>query len=496
MSTVIRKQWLPVAVSIALGLLAGCGGSDDAGPAPTSLVPQLPLDPKLVAAGQQTFRFDTFGDETFWTDALKMNTVIESAVDPLTAASVGLKIDAAALPAAVVQGVVDGSIALDDPQTTLALLSLNAVVGVKGQVSTGADGKLHLDRVGITCALCHSTVSKDVHVLAGGKTDLAGIVGNRLDGWPNRDLQPGTIISLSPALTAGQKAEYASWATLFGPGFYDARINVNTDPGSNPAVGPDIDANIAAYKAAGGKPAVIPPAFGLVGLDKAIFTGDGDTAHEPAGPVSYWNRYVGVAQMHGHGTFADPRLVINGKPLSVDHRVGDDLITPILPQLEAYQWSIAAPTLAADGAKWGVASDLDAQAVARGKALFEGQASCSGCHSGPSFTDVNTFGLHPAGASVALDKSYIDFSATKQWRTTPLKGIWQHPPYLHDGSGALNRTTGKCMDGSDIGSLAGSTDRVRQDLACLVNRYNDPKELDLGLTDAQRVDLVEYLKSL
>ncbi len=501
MSTLIQKTWLPVAVSVALGMsLASCGGSDDAAPTPTSQVPQLPLDPQLVAAGQQTFRFDTFGDETFWTDTLKMNKVIESAVDPLTAASVGLKIDAAALPAAVVTGVIDGSIPLTDPQTTLALLSLNAVVGVKGQVSKGTDGRLKLDRVGITCALCHSTVSRDLQIAApgaaGAQINLAGIIGNRLDGWPNRDLQLGTIISLSPALTAGQKAEYASWAKLFGPGFYDPRINVNTDPGSNPAVNSDIDANIAAYKAAGGIPVVIPPAFGLVGLSKGIFTGDGDTAHEPAGPVSYWNRYVGVVQMHGHGTFSDERLIINGKPLNVDHRVGDDLITAILPQLEAYQWSIAAPTLGQDGTKWGVASDLNTQAVARGKAVFEGQAKCSTCHSGSSFTDVNTFGLHPPSASVALDKNYIKFSATKQWRTAPLKGVWMHPPYLHDGSGAFNPTTGKCIDGSDIGSLAGAADRVRRDLACVVNRYNDPKELNLGLTDAQRVDLVEYLKTI
>lgn len=501
MNTFIRKSWLPVTLVVALCVsVAGCGGSGHAGPAAVSQVPQLPLDPQVVAAGQQTFRFETFGDETFWTDALKMNTVIESAVDPLTAASVGLKIDAAALPAEVVKGVVDGTIPLDNPQTTLALLSLNAVVGVKGQVSKGADGKLHLDRVGITCALCHSTVSRDLQVTAPGKggttIKLAGIVGNRLDGWPNRDLLPGTIISLSPALTPGQKAEYASWAKLHGPGFYDPRINVNTDPGSNPAVKPDIDANITAYKAAGGIPVVIPPAFGLVGLSKAIFTGDGDTDHEPAGPVSYWNRYVGVVQMHGHGTFVDDRLIINGKPLHVDHRAGDDLITALLPQLEAYQWSLAAPALRLDGTKWGVASDLDGHAVARGKAIFEGQAKCSSCHSGSSFTDVNTVGLHPASASVALDKSYINFSATKQWRTTPLKGIWMHPPYFHDGSGALNAKTGKCMDGSEIGSLAGAKDPVRQDLACVVNRYNASKELNPALTDAQRVDLVEYLKSL
>jgi hypothetical protein len=495
---------LPMVVLLSAVGIPACSDDDDdrgGGQVPQQkLDPQPPLDPQVVAAGQRTFRFDTFGDETFWTDVLKMNTLIESAVDPLTAASVGLKIDAAALPAEVVTGVIDGTIPLDDPQTTLALLSLNAVVGVKGQVSKGADGKLHLDRFGITCALCHSTVSKDLQVTAPGsggtRINLAGIVGNRLDGWPNRDLKPGTIISLSPALTPGQKAEYASWATLFGPGFYDPRFNVNTDPGSNPAVNPDIDANIAAYKAAGGIPVVIPPAFGLAGLSKSTFTGDGDTAHEPAGPVAYWNRYVGVTQMHGHGAFADERLIINGKPLNVDHRVGDDLITPILPQLQAYQWFIAAPNLGVDGTKWGVLSDLDTQAITRGKAVFEGQAKCSSCHSGPSFTDVNTFGLHPPSASVALDKNYIKFSATKQWRTTPLKGIWMHPPYFHDGSGALNPTTGKCKDGSDIGSLAGATDRVRQDLACVVNRYNDSKELNLGLTDAQRVDLVEYLKSL
>ena len=223
MNTLIRKAWLPAAVSVAVGVsLASCAGFDYKA-APASQVPQLPLDPQLVAAGQQTFRYDTFGDETFWTDVLKMNTVIESAVDPLTAASVGLKIDAAALPAAVVAGVIGGTIPLNDPQTTLALLSLNAVVGVKGKVSKGADGKLHLDRVGITCSLCHSTVSRDLQITApgskGAKINLAGIVGNRLDGWPNRDLQPGTIISLSPALTQKQAAEYASWAKYTDPVF-------------------------------------------------------------------------------------------------------------------------------------------------------------------------------------------------------------------------------------------------------------------------------------
>ncbi len=465
-------------------LVAGCNGSNHH----NSTEPSAELDPELVAQGQQVFRYDTFGDETFWTDILQMHTIIQAAVDPLTAASVGLKIDADVLPQEVVQGIQDGSIALDDPQTTLALLQMNAVVGVQGEVSQAPDGKLQLDRVGITCALCHSTVSKDVHVTAADGTDLTGIVGHRLDGWPNRDLQPGTIISLSPALTSAQAAEYASWAGEFGPGFYDPRININTDPGSNPAVGPDIAANIKAYKDAGGIPVLIPPAFGLLGINKSIYTGDGDSAHEPDGPVAYWNRYVGVTQMHGHGTFVDPRLIINGAVLDIDHTNGGalpDRVTSVLPALQAYQWSIPAPVPPV--------GSFDAAAAARGESIFNTQGQCASCHTGSAFTDANET-LHPIDATAALDSRYANFSATRMWRTSPLKGIWQHPPYFHDGSGAFDPSTGECVDGSDIGSLINAGDVVTQDLACTVNRYN--AKYNLGLSDGQRADLVQYLKSL
>jgi mono/diheme cytochrome c family protein len=380
-----------------------------------------PLDPALVQQGQQVFRFETFGDETFWTDVLHMNEVIETGVSPKTALAVGLKVDATALPAAVVAGIQVGSISLDDPQSTLALISLNAVVGVKGQVSTGSDGKLKLDRVGITCALCHSTVDNS----------FAKGIGNRLDAWPNRDLNPGLIISLSPALDATTKATYASW----GPGLYDPRFN--HDGLSNPVV--------------------IPPAFGLYGLPKAIFTGDGDVEHEPAGPVAYWNRYVAVTQMHGHGYFADPRL----DNWIVDHRENDDLVTDKLPALQAYQYSISAPTPPANS--------FDVAAAARGKVVFAVKGQCASCHSGPLFTDVIDGGkLHPQSASVAVDKDYVKRSATKQWRVTPLKGIWQHAPYFHDGSAKT--------------------------LGDVVARYN--QERNLKLTDAEKSDLTEYLKSL
>lgn len=380
-----------------------------------------PLDPKLVEQGQQVFRYETFGDETFWTDVLHMNQVIETGVSPKTALAVGLKVDAAALPAAVVEAIQKGQVNLDDPQTTLTLLQLNAVVGVKGEVSQGTDGKLKLDRMGITCALCHSTVDNS----------FAAGIGKRLDGWPNRDLNPGLIVSLSPALDATTKATYASW----GPGMYDPRFN--HDGLSNPVV--------------------IPPAYGLYGLPKAIFTGDGDVQHEPAGPVAYWNRYVAVTQMHGHGYFADPRL----NNWVVDYRQNDDLVTDKLPALQAYEYSISAPAPPDNS--------FDAAAAARGGVLFVGKAKCATCHSGPLFTDVINGGkLHPQSASVAIDKDYVNRSATKQWRVTPLKGIWQHPPYFHDGSAKT--------------------------LTDVVARYNQVN--NLKLSDAERADLTEYLKSL
>lgn len=372
------------------------------------------IDPAVAAEGQQIFRYDTFGDETQWSDTLRMHEVIAAAVDPTTALTVGLKVDAEALPAAVVAGIQDGSISLTDTATTIALLKLNAVVGVKGTVET-VNGKDTLTRVGITCALCHSTVDDS----------FAPGIGKRLDGWPNRDLDPGLIISLSPALTPAQKAVYASW----GKGKYDPRFNFDGING----------------------PQVISPAFGLAGIHKVTATGDGDE-------IAYWNRYVGVTQMGGHGTFTEPRLgisVTNGT---------DDLISSKLPALQAYQLTLLAPPPPA--------GSFNAASAARGEALFGGKAGCAGCHSGPEFTDANTK-LHdpsevasePEAAGVP---SYASRTATKQYRTAPLKGVWQHPPYFHNGSAAT--------------------------LKDVVVAYNNKQSL--GLTSAEIADVAEYLKSL
>lgn len=386
-------------------LMVACSGNSPTGPPPP--------DPELVTQGKEIFRFDTFGDETFWTDTLRMHEVIQSAVDPTTALGVGLKVDAEALPPVVVQGIQDGTISLTSPATTVALLRLNAVVGLKGTVET-VNGKDTLTRVGITCSLCHATVDNS----------FAAGIGKRLDGWPNLDLNPGAIIALSPALTPERKTVYNSW----GKGKYDARFNFDGQNG----------------------PQVIPPAYGLLGLNRITVTGDGSD-------VAYWNRYVGVTQMHGHGSFSEPRTGVN-----VDNT--PDLISSKLAALRAYQLSLTAPPPPQ--------GSFDAPAAARGRQVFNGLAQCATCHTGPLLTDGNTR-LHPPADVVSEPEpngapSAASRSATKLYRTAPLHGLWQHPPYFHNGSAAT--------------------------LDALVELYDTKK--GVSLTAEQKADLVQYLKSL
>lgn len=416
LSRLPRVPLLALAGAAALSL-ASCGGGD--GGDFRSLFP-APPDPALVAQGRDIFRFDTFGDETFFTDVLRLHEPVGTAVSPATALQVGLKVDATALPPEVVQGIQNGSISLTDPATTVALLKLNAVVGLRGDVQT-VNGQDRLVRLGVTCAICHSTVDNS----------FAAGIGNRLDGWPNRDLNVGAIIALSPALPDNVKAVYNSW----GPGMYDARFNIVD--GGTPFHGDGIN-----------KPTVIPPAYGLLGVNKTTFTGDGDD-------IAYWNRYVAVTQFGGHGNFTEPRLglnITNGP---------DDLVSAKLPALQAYQLSLEPPAPPA--------GSFDTTAAERGRVLFNGKAQCVTCHSGPRFTDANER-LHPQSDSMALETAptHADRSATKLYRTTPLRGIWQHPPYFHDGSAAT--------------------------LDVVVARYNTNRAL--GLSAAEMADLVQYLKSI
>ena len=364
-------------------------------------------DPASVASGREIFRYDTFGDEKFWTDTLRMHQVIESAVTPEVALSVGLKVDADAIPPDVQAAIAAGKVDLKSTATTLALIKMNAVVGVKGTVQT-IDGKDRLTRVGVTCALCHSTFDNS----------FAPGIGKRLDGHANIDLNPGAIIALSPALNDAQKKVYNSW----GKGRFDPRYNID---GIN-------------------APIVIAPAYGLNRVSKETFTAEG--------PVSYWNAYVAVTQMHGQGNFRDTRL-------GIDVRQDPDLVTPKLEALRDYQLSLDAPVPPS--------GSVDLAAAARGRAVFTGAAKCASCHTGSTLSDVNSGKLH-AAEETGMDPGYAMRTTQKAYRTTPLRGLMQHPPYFHDGSAAT------------LADVVAHYERVRR----------------LVLTPAQRADLIEYLKSL
>jgi len=386
------RPWTSTCVAtVLLGVPLICGAAL-ATPQPAKQTPAA-----LVAEGRQVFRFDTFGDEKVWTDTLRLHEVVEKSVDPTTALKVGLKVDADVLPT----GILD-TVDLKSPATTVALLKLNAVVGLKATV----DANNHITRLGVTCALCHSTVDNSV---------MAGI-GHRKDGWPNRDLNVGAIIALSPALTADKKAVYSSW----GPGKYDPRFN--QDGKSTPLV--------------------LPPAYGLAQVKNETYTAEG--------PISYWNAYVAVTQMGGQGNFSDPRL-------GIDVKHSPDMVTAKLPALRAYQHSLPAPPPPA--------GSFDRAIAARGRVVFN--RTCASCHVGGSGTDNNSGTLHPA-ADTGVDGAYAARTANKAYRTTPLRALWQHAPYFHDGSAAT--------------------------LADVVAHYNRVRRL--GLTADQQRDLVEYLKSL
>jgi mono/diheme cytochrome c family protein len=391
-----------ILVVLAAGALAGCetrttvpegtqppAAADRPAPAETSAA--------LLAEGQQIFRFETFGDEQVWTDTLRLNEIVEKNVDPTTALKVGLKVDADVLPPGILEKVD-----LKSPATTVALLKMNAVVGIQATV----DSNNHIARLGVTCALCHSTVDNSV---------MPGI-GRRMDGWPNRDLNVGAIISLSPVLSEDKKAVYGSW----GPGKYDPRYNQD---GKN-------------------TPLVLPPAYGLAQVTNETYTAEG--------PISYWNAYVAVTQMGGRGNFSDPRL-------GIDVKHSPDIVSPKLPALRAYQHSLPTPSAPA--------GSFDAVVAARGRSLFD--RTCASCHVGGSGTDNNNGTLHTP-AETGVDGAYAARTATKAYRTTPLRGLWQHAPYFHDGSAAT--------------------------LADVVAHYNRVRSL--GLTSEQQRDLVEYLKSL
>jgi len=398
---------------------------------------------RMIEEGRRTFRSDTFGSEAFWGDTLQLHRAIAgdkhggvgAGLSPKAALALGLKVDSEALPAALVEQIQKGAVNLEDPATTLALLKLDAVVGVKGLF----DGGGALRSMGVTCALCHSTVDDS----------FAPGIGRRLDGWANRDLDVGVVTSLAPNLqpladvlkvdVPTVKKVLTSW----GPGKYDAELDKD-----GKAFRPD------------GKPAatLLPPAFGLAGVNLATWTGFGS--------VTYWNAYVAVTQMHGVGTYVDSRLKdpqqfpVAARSESWNTRGKPDRITPKLAALHFYQLAIPAPP-APDGS-------YDKAAAARGSALFAGKARCSTCHVPPLFTEPG-HNLH-APADIGVDSFQSDRSPTRAYRTAPLKGLWTHQKggFYHDGRFATLRD--------------------------VLQHYD--QVFTLGLTEPEKLELGEYLKSL
>jgi mono/diheme cytochrome c family protein len=359
--------------------------------------PETRVTSDLESQGRKIFRDDTFGNEPFWTDTARLAEVVDQEIQPLEALSLGLKVDMDRLN---LLGFL-----LHNPfgtSGTRQLLRHDAVVGLRATFNK----KGRIERIGITCALCHSTVDNAL---------LPGI-GHRLDGWPNRDLEVGKILAKLPYYTAEQKATLGRWPT----GTYDPRFNFD------------------------GKstPLVLPPAYGLAEVKNETYTAEG--------PISYWNNYVAVTQMHGHGNFSDPRL-------GVKILQEPDMVTPKLAALRAYQLSIPAPKPPGGTYSKGAAR--------RGKVVFK--ANCARCHVNGTLTDNNDGTLH-APSETGMDSAYAARTTQKRFRTTPLRGLWQHAPYFHDGSAKT--------------------------LEDVIKHY--VRVLNLQLTGKQEHDLEEYLKSL
>jgi hypothetical protein len=399
---------------------------------------------QMIAEGRQIFRYDTFGDEGFWGDTLKLHRAIAGeklggvgpGVSPKTALAVGLKVDVGALPQSLVEKLKKGEVNLDDPATTLALLQLKSVVGVTGFF--GGDGKL--GSIGIQCAFCHSTVDDS----------FAPGIGRRLDGWPNRDLNVGAIVALAPSLKPFADLLGVDEATVqkvlksWGPGKYDA----------------ELDQDGKAFRPDGKSAAtLLPAAFGLAGVNLHTYNGWGS--------VPYWNAYVAITQMHGKGTFFDPRIQKNPEQYPVASKAGfgdvrntPDLVTSKLAALHYYQLSIPAPKPPRDS--------YDRAAADRGKLVFEGKGRCAACHVPPLFTEPG-WSMH-TGAEIGIDDFQANRSPDKRYRTTPLKGLFAHAKggFYHDGRFANLRE--------------------------VVDHYDS--FLGLKLTEQEKKELTEYLKSL
>jgi hypothetical protein len=421
---------------------------------------------EFLANGRQTFRFDTFGDEAFWGGTLQLHQAIKGAnlggvgpgISPSTALSLGLKVDVDALPQPLINQLKQGKVDLNSPATTVALLKLNAVVGLRGFFQGD-----NLSSVGITCAICHSTVDNS----------FTFGVGHRLDGWANRDLDVGKIVAAAPDLSAFVNLLGVSENTVravlnsWGPGKFDAELSLDGKAFNPQQV---TDGVVTGTNVPGAT--LIPNAFGLAGYNQHTWTG-------AWGSIPYWNAFVAALEMHGVGRFFDPRLNNAAKfPIAAANGFADlphispdqDRITKKLPELHFYQLAIPAPA-----PEPGV--DFNVAAAQRGDELFSGKAKCNDCHVEPLWTEPG-WNLHTP-AEIGIDSFEADRAPDGVYKTMNLAGIFV-------------RENGLFMNPANKGRYY--HDGRFKTLLDVVNHYNT--RFSLGLTAQEKSDLVEYLKSL
>jgi hypothetical protein len=422
-----------------------------------------------VKRGRRVFRFDTFGDQAFWGGQLKLHQAIEGSrfggvgpgVSPATALAVGLKVDIDALPRDLVDQIEKGQVNLNDPAVTLALLKLNAVIGVTGEFQ----GNGTLKSIGIQCSLCHSTVDDSRPSLCAGAVvpnPGTGCIGRRLDGWPNRDLNIGAIVALAPDLSAVATLLKTNQDTVrrvlrsWGPGKFDAELFLD-----GKATNPQQVSNgkVTGTNVPGAT--LIPPAFGLGGVNLHTWTGWGSVPH--------WNAFVATLEMHGVGRFFDPRLDNAAQfPIAAAHGFGDlphinpddDLITRKLSDLQFYQLSIPSPQPRP--------GSFDVAAAARGDELFSGKAGCNNCHVEPLWSEPG-WNLHTP-AEVCVDAFQANRAPDLRYRTSPIGAIFTHfkEGFFHDGRFPT--------------------------LNAVVDHYNTC--FNLNLAPKEKADLIQYLLSL
>lgn len=394
-----------------------------------------------VTAGKEVFMGETFGNEKFFGDTLGLHTVLNG-VAPKDAVTLGVQVDLNKVPADIV-AVMTGSdlaakdAALNDPAVTRKLIKAGAVIGVKGFFATTAANDTTLTSAGISCALCHVTVKSNTFTLTAGATALP-IGEPQFNGVPNTKMDAGKILSFTPfAVSNGLSATLAGW----GPGRFDIRaLNELDDSVDNPT----------AY----------PPLWNFPALQANGYALGWDGMFKGTNALASISEGVYDMIMHGNGSFATshgaipPALAFPPRQAVLDKfqdNPSSSISADKLLNMQAFLQSLQSPA----------ASGFDSAQATTGKALFEGKAKCSTCH--PAATEFISAGRY---SDITVAPPTGDLAGGI--KVPGLRGVNLTAPYFHDASAAT--------------------------LLDVVNRFNSRDAL--GLTETEKAQLVEYLKSL